>query len=575
MVDGLARAAVIEADLEDELLEAHSQPPPLPSPRTLDGLIIDDATFPSFVDYRGVTFTGDVVLRNVRFLGGFSFAGAVFQRRVRFNGVMNERGRGSKAEFDGAKFHGSAFFNKKTTLYLASFQQTLFGDTARFQACRFYASVTFEGAIFSSTANFKNATFNGTGNFSQARFDSTADFEGAVFRYPQSHARFVQARFNGPSHFNEARFCGSADFEEAVFAQGATFDSAHFALSEKGNESDDDADQAPSVQQGADIYVCFDNCSFHADESGEVARFDQARFGDRNLRREVSFEGASFRPSLEPSKAASVVNVHKAQFCGPLSLSEANFLEGVSADFYQARFEDKLDLSDCKFGAGAKFEKAQFSNDVILSQTTFAEYPDFRQATLAHAPELSDACLPNKARGDKEDLVARIGALRRLASRTDNKKAEFDLLVRELKAEGGVASRLYGLVCNYGQSWARPALWLALFTLCLFPLLHLAANNRLPETWFAASDGEYSVGVACADGGNPFAAALELSVKNALIVAPENELQSRRISDCLGAPAISGTRSLATMGLQASQIVLTLVMIFFIGAAIRRRLQMR
>ena len=574
MADGLARS-VNEADLEDEFLEPSTLPPPLPPERTLDGLKLDDVTFPSFVDYRGVTFTDDVVLRNVRFLGGFSFAGAVFQKRVRFDGVMNERGRGSKAEFDGAKFHGSAFFNRKSALYLASFQEALFGDTARFQACRFYASATFERAVFSSTANFKNATFNGTANFSQARFESTAEFEAAVFRYPQSHVRFLKARFNGPSHFNVARFCGSADFAEAVFAQGVTFDSAHFAISEKGTESEEEADQVPSIQQGADLYVCFDRCTFHADESGEVARFEHAQFGDRNLRREVSFNGASFRPSLGPTKVRPFVNAQKAHFSGQVSFREAKFWEGVSADFYQARFEDKLDLSDCTFGATAKFEKAQFSNDLILSQTTFERYPDFRQATLAHAPELSDARLPEKVRGDREDLVARIGALRRLASRTDDKKAELDLLVRELKAEGGLASRLYGIVCNYGQSWARPALWLGLFTLVLFPLLYLAANNRLPETWAVTTDGTYAAGLLCADGGNPFAAALELSVKNALIVAPENELQSRRISDCLGAPAASGTRSLATMGLQASQIVLTLVMIFFIGAAIRRRLQMR
>ena len=41
---------------------------------------------------------------------------------MRFDNVMNERAKGSKAEFNGAKFHGSASFNKKTALYLASFE---------------------------------------------------------------------------------------------------------------------------------------------------------------------------------------------------------------------------------------------------------------------------------------------------------------------------------------------------------------------------------------------------------------------------------------------------------------------
>lgn len=575
MVDGLARVTAVEAELEDELLEAPAQPPPLPAERILGGLELDGTTFPSFVDYRGVTFTGDVILRNVRFLGGFSFAGAVFRRRVRFDNVMNERGRGSKAEFDGAKFHGSAFFNRKSALYLASFQDTLFADVAKFQGCRFYASVDFARAVFASAANFRSAVFNGAGDFSDTRFESTADFEGALFRYPKSHAGFAKARFNGPAHFNDASLCGNSDFTEAVFAQGVTFHNARFALNQKTNDVDDEGEQRPAVLHDADVFVRFDRSTFHADEDGEVVNFEHARFGDHNLRREVSFDGAKFRPSMGPSKEQPLAILRKVQFFGPVSFSEAVFLEPVSADFDQARFEDKLDLSDCTFGSGAKFAKAQFRNDVILSQTTFQEYPDFRQATLAHAPEVSDAHLPSKLLGHKEDLVARIGALRRLASRTDNKRAEFDLLVRELKAEGGLASRLYGVVCNYGQSWARPALWLGAFTLVLFPLLHLAANNRVPSSWAANQGQQYAAGLTCSDGGNPFAAALELSVKNALIVAPENELQSRRISDCLGAPATSGARSLMTLGLQAAQIVLTLVMIFFIGGAIRRRLQIR
>ena len=149
-----------------------------------------------------------------------------------------------------------------------------------------------------------------------------------------------------------------------------------------------------------------------------------------------------------------------------------------------ARFEDKLDLGDCQFGALATFEKAQFRQDVVLALANFKDFPDFRQATFTHVPELAQARLPEKLTGltrtSKKDVLPRIGALRRIASRGDDRKTEFDLLVRELKLEGGVASKLYGLVCNYGQSWLRPTLWLAILTLVVFPALHLAANNRLP-----------------------------------------------------------------------------------------------
>ncbi len=396
-----------------------------------------------------------------------------------------------------------------------------------------------------------------------------------MFRYPLSHARFLSARFNSQSHFNETRFCGSADFTEAVFSQGATFNRARFDLLQKGPDQDGDDEEASLLHAEADMFVSFERCTFHADEEGHVATFEYAKFGDRNFRREVSFDGAYFRPSIGLGKERPKVIFHRALFIGCTSFNQAQFLPQVAGDFTHARFEDKLDLGDCLFAGPVSFAKAQFRQDVVLAQAGFKDYPDFRQATFTHAPELVDAHFPERLQDTKRSSVPRIAALRRIAGRTDDKRTEFDLLVRELKAEGGFASTIYGLVCNYGKSWLRPTLWLALFTLLVFPILHLAANNRLPSFPSDQQGVAFSAGYSCADGGNPLAAAVELSVKNALIVAPESELQARRINDCLGAPATSGTRSLMAMALQASQIILTLVFIFFIGAAIRRRLQMR
>ena len=152
------------------------------------------------------------------------------------------------------------------------------------------------------------------------------------------------------------------------------------------------------------------------------------------------------------------------------------------------------------------------------------------------------------------------------------------MLVRELKIEGGVASRLYGLVSNYGQSWLKPAMWLTILSLAVFPLLHLANSGQIPSSHdqvVGLFTGEFGT---CSGGtdGTALGAAIELSVKNALIVAADNDARAKRISDCLfqGASA-SGLRGAVTTGLEALQTILTLVMVFFIGAAIRRRLQMR
>lgn len=578
MVDAALRN-LVEPDFDDDGPELIVAAVAAPDAEVHEGLSVEGVTFDEFQDYRGATFLGPVLLRDVRFQRGFSFEGAKFHGKVRFYGVTNGRTGGSVANFNGAEFRQSVTFNRRTALYRADFQNARFGDQAKFHGCRFYAAARFDKAVFGHPANFKSAIFNGAGHFNGARFESSAEFEEVEFRYRHAHARFGSCHFAGPSDFNGGRFCGSVDFTEAVFFQGANFHGSRFDLRQTEADADEESASTQEASERADIVVCFASATFHADEDGQVANFENAKFGDRNFHREITFDRAYFRPSIGPSPRDPCVNFKRAHFLGATSFGEAQFAPSVAAEFSHSQFENKLDLRDCQFGGRVTFEKSQFTHDVILAQAAFRDYPDFRQATFTHVPELALARLPEKLQGlsrkTKKSLVPRISFLRHMASRTNDKKTEFDLLVRELKLEGGFASRLYGLVCNFGQSWARPALWLAVLTLILFPLLHLAANGRLPT--IDPLGGEIAGALACADGsgGSPIAAALELSVKNALIVAPENEMQNRRITDCLGAPPISGSRSIASAVLQAAQIITTLVMIFFIGGAIRRRLQMR
>ena len=583
MVDAVLLRIPVAPDLEDDVPDLIVAAVAAPNPQVHEGLSLEGVTFDDFQDYRGATFLGPVLLREVRFQRGFSFEGAKFHDRVRFYGVTNGRTGGSVASFKEAEFLQSASFIRKTALYRADFQGAQFHDQAKFHGCRFYATARFDKATFGLPANFKSAIFNGAGHFNAARFESSAEFEEVEFRYLHSHARFHSGHFAGPADFNGGRFCGSADFTEAVFFQGANFHGCRFDLRQTEAEAEADVEgENASKQEGserADITVCFESTTFHADEGGQVANFENAKFGDRNFHREITFDRAYFRPSIGPSPRSPHVNFKRARFLGATSFCEAQFVPSVTAEFSHSQFENKLDLRDCQFGGRTTFEKSRFAQDVILAQAAFRDYPDFRQATFMHVPELALARLPEKLQGisrkNKKDVIPRITFLRHMASRTNDKKTEFDLLVRELKLEGGFASRLYGLICNFGQSWARPAMWLAVLTLILFPLLHLAVNGRLPTV--GPLGGDIVGALVCADdsGGSPVAAALELSVKNALIVAPENEMQSRRITDCLGAPPISGGRSIISAALQAAQIITTLVMIFFIGGAIRRRLQMR
>ena len=227
-----SRKVLIEPDFDDEP-ELDAGPGARPAVRIFKELLLNDETVDDFGDYRGATFKGNVVLRDVRFPKGFSFSGATFHGKVRFLGVTNGRTGGSVAEFAGAKFHQSAHFNRRSALYRADFQGAYFGDVAKFQGCRLYAAASFNKALFSGPANFKGATFNGSGTFLGARFESSADFEEVIFRYQLSHARFIATHFSSAANFNGARFCGTVDFTEAVFFQGTNFHAARFDLRQK------------------------------------------------------------------------------------------------------------------------------------------------------------------------------------------------------------------------------------------------------------------------------------------------------------------------------------------------------
>lgn len=579
--DGVARfRSAVEEEEDDELLQTQTapettEPPPI---KTLEGLALANTIIQEFADYRGVTFTGPVDLKNVRFTRGFSFAGATFLKSMKFSKVWNDQVSGSKAEFAGARFFGSVYVRDKSAFYRANFKGADFGSMVTFKGQRFYSSACFDGAKFRSTANFAKATFNGAAEFRKAEFFSEADFEYATFRYQLSHARFSEAIFNAPAVFNSVLFSGNADFEAAEFRKGAMFEGSCFSL----EQVDDQDDREQSQDYGtADLFAKFDGAVFlPAPGEAEVVSFEDAKFGDANLHRSVSFERAHFKPWYSEGKPRDVVaNFGNIACNGPASFSEAHFHERVSANFTHARFEEQADFEDCTFSGDAIFQRAQMRSDVYLAAARFKQYPDFRQANLTLTPNLSEAHLPENGKlpGSREDMLSRIRALRKIAGQADEKRTEADLLVRELKLGGGVASRFYGLIASYGQSWLRPTLWLLLFAFVIFPPLYLANSGTLPLSRDDLANFVSHHTLPCRNGaeGDALSAALDLSVKNALIVASENEARDARIDACLGNSGPQGRQGMVATLLEATQKILTLIFVFFIGASIRRRLLIR
>jgi len=120
-------------------------------------------------------------------------------------------------------------------------------------------------------------------------------------------------------------------------------------------------------------------------------------------------------------------------------------------------------------------------------------------------------------------------------------------------------------------------LWLLFLAFAVFPPLYLFNSGTLPLSKDGLVNTAIYHTIPCRDGapGNALSASLDLSVKNALIVAAENETRDHRIDTCLGNGGPQGRQGFVATLLEATQKIITLILVFFIGASIRRRLLIR
>ncbi|MDO9381585.1 MAG: pentapeptide repeat-containing protein [Hyphomicrobiaceae bacterium] len=574
-VEVAARAELLEDDFVDELRLLAPQEPRQPS-RFSDEITESDKTFDQMLDFDGATFEKDVTLRNCRFLRGFSFKGATFKGKVVLSGCSVTSAKGNKSAFDGATFEKSFKAERQSAFYLASFVGAQFKQSANFKGSRFYGSAKFDGAHFLQPASFASAKFNGAGTFVESAFHKTANFDAAKFKYSISHARFRAAVFKELATFDDTEFSGSADFARANFLRGVTFNSARFCIVTRETEADAEAETTTTKASG-DLTVNFAEARFSSDDTGTIATFERTRFGDHNYRRDVVFDGALFTCARDGGQCSPVV-FKNIETLGHFSMRSTFFRRGVNVDFSSARLEGDLDLTDAEFDGDAYFQKARISGSVSLAETQFQHYPDFRQVTFSHYPQLHLSKLPPEkyVPSERKDTALKIGALRRIAARTDDKATEQLLLVKELKLAGGVATRIYGLLSNYGRSWSRPAMALLAATVVIYPALYLGVAGLLPTTREQATMLA-AYGIPCKGGteGSAMAAAVEYSLRNALIVGAENETRSQAIQGCLAQEARANGSSLGRSLLETSQVLITLLLAFFVGAAVRLRLQLR
>jgi uncharacterized protein YjbI with pentapeptide repeats len=280
--------------------------------------------------------------------------------------------------------------------------------------------------------------------FSHVEFEQ-ALFEGYLFNRTSF---FISAAFSGGANFDGAAFSGWAFFDSAAFSSGANFNGATFSSR-----------------------ASFDRATFSS-----RASFDRATFSE-----EAHFDGATFSGGTDFGGAT---------FSGLTLFSDATF-SGV-AHFRGAKFLKTSSFVNAKMKGKTSFEGVKF----------LAEPPEFFNAKLHQGTVWRGIDWPKPKDAKKAGIFLDAYACLKLEmDRQKKHEDELDFFALELQSRRvllgpwrGWPIWLYGILSNYGRSYARPFLWL-LAVVAIGPLL-LLFSDALPA--------ENSVGFSAANTLNVF-----------------------------------------------------------------------
>jgi uncharacterized protein YjbI with pentapeptide repeats len=470
-----------------------------------------------------------------------TFAGTDFSEaprdRIDFSGFEF----GGFADFSGCKWRGvewreiredpkgfrpgRAFFTSAAFGFEARFTGAAFGARARFIGAAFGAWATFDGAVFGDDAYFDGAAFDDWAHFVRTAFGDRSNFIGATFDYIAS--------------FTGAVFGDQAFFDGAAFGNWAIFDQTHF----RGR-----VDFAgKSIEQWSrDLEARAEE----ADEKGQQA------FIALKQRHEDSWKRSASGPD--------------------------RFL---SVSFERARFDGQADFSGRSFERAADFTQARFYYPPDFDPATKDARIDFTGTYIGFVPPgrllhwTSDSKVP-----------ARLRTLRKIAEETKNHDLERDLYIEERKAERGVylrqrfeelreapwtewpliAGRLiahilwiavmgvYWALADYGRSFVRPAVLLALSV----PVFHLGYGAILAPLMQQAGEvnaAKYTRAVWTVTLGNAVPVVGPLTI----------DAEIKKFLFCPGFGPCLPIPPEHFQLLVIAQNVLSIILVFFIGLALR------
>lgn len=172
---------------------------------------------------RGVEFPLRIRIELAYFAGSACFIGANFWGKVSFDRVVFS----GSANFRGANFRSDASFLEARFSMITNFSgANFFGDTY-FQTASFLNYAEFKAVVFSNVANFHGVYLSDCVDFEGSVFSKKATFDKANFAKKTS---FTGATFRGCASFDEAKFWGLGNFENAAFEANCRFSNSEFKV---------------------------------------------------------------------------------------------------------------------------------------------------------------------------------------------------------------------------------------------------------------------------------------------------------------------------------------------------------
>ena len=348
--------------------------------------------------------------------------------------VDYECGRTALLDDEYCELHSAEFWKKDPDRVVSALKEEFERSPNKEGHMRFVGfnlpSVDLSRICFDRPVYFQHTVFHGRANFKKAIFEKEVNFRECVFK---EHAFFVQVRFDEEADFFGMRSTKYVSFYKAEF-------SALVLLS-------------ACVIKNADFQDAkFSRVVIRRSEF-EDADFDQAEFGGHCDMLKSSFGNVSFRDARFKSASISGVEFRKRVNFG-LAVFEKPEDIRFNSDLTLVSFLE-TDLSRIRFGSATVWNRG--SEPVPYDVREFKKEPKGKY--------LADALsILRDLRDNYEYRLEYEGAGKLFVQEMEMKRqyedADGGAKIRSRCLRWFSLTRVYGLLCEYGENFKRPALLL-------------------------------------------------------------------------------------------------------------------